>query len=392
MGASNFGDYQLGVYMQGMMGVKPELPLDVKELEAQAKEKMDPRAYWYVAGGGGAEDTVDENRAAFNRWRIVPRMLRDVKERDHQVEVLGAKMKAPLMLAPIGVQEIVHPEAELAVARAAASVGVPMMLSTLASNPLEKVAEASGDNTRWFQLYWPGADDVTLSLIKRAEAAGYSAIVVTLDTRLMGWRSHDLQEAYLPFLEAKGLANYFSDPAFRAGLDETPEENPQAAVGRWAEIYADNAQHWESLKLIQDNTSLPILLKGILHPEDARKAKEMGIDGIVVSNHGGRQVGGSISSLAALPAIVDAVGPEYPVLLDSGIRHGEDIVKALALGAKSVLLGRPYVWGLALQGEEGVRTVVQRMLAEYDLCMALCGFRTPGELSPGILYANRFSA
>ncbi len=385
MSASNFGDYQLGVYMQGMMGITPELPLDVKELEAQAREKLDPRAYWYVAGGGGEEDTVSENRAAFHRWRIVPRMLCNVKERDHRVSILGADMKAPLMLAPVGVQEIVHPEAELAVARAAASVDIPLMLSTLASNPLEAVAEASGKNTRWFQLYWPGDDEVTKSLVKRAEAAGYSAIVVTLDTRLMGWRNHDLQEAYLPFLQGQGLANYFSDPAFRAALEETPEDNPQAAIGRWAEIYADTSQTWDNLKLIQDSTSLPILVKGILHPEDAAKAKAMGIHGIVVSNHGGRQLGGSISALDALPAIVDTVGADYPVMLDSGIRHGEDIVKALALGAKAVLLGRPYVWGLTLQGEDGVRTVIQRILAEYDLCMALSGFRTPAELNPDVL-------
>lgn len=385
MSGTNFGDHQIGIYMQGMVGMKPELPLDVNELEAQAREKLDPRAYWYVAGGAGKGDTVSDNRAAFNRWRIVPRMLRDVKERDHRVSILGTEMNSPIMLAPIGVQEILHPEAEMAVARAAASLEVPIMLSTLSSNPLEAVAEASGANKRWFQLYWPGNDAVTVSLIKRAEAAGYGAIVVTLDTRLMGWRVNDLKEAYLPFLEAKGLANYFSDPAFCAPLEQSPQENPQAAVARWAEIYADTGQHWDHLKLIQDNTSLPILLKGILHPEDAAQAKAMGIHGIVVSNHGGRQVGGSIAALDALPAIVDAVGRDYPLMLDSGIRHGEDIVKALALGAQAVLLGRPYAWGLALKGEEGVRTVVQRFLAEYDLCMALSGFRTPADLTPDIL-------
>lgn len=385
MSASNFGDYQIGIYMQGMVGMKPSLPLDVDTLEEQAREKLDPRAYWYVAGGAGKGDTITSNRAAFNRWRIVPRMLRDVKQRDHRVSILGTEMRAPVMLAPIGVQEILHPEAELAVARAAAAVEAPIMLSTLASNPLEAVAEASGQNKRWFQLYWPGDDAVTVSLVKRAEAAGYGAIVVTLDTRLMGWRSNDLQEAYLPFLEAKGLANYFSDPAFRASLDEAPEENPQAAVVRWAEIYADTGQTWDHLKLIQDNTSLPVLLKGILHPDDALEAKNRGIDGIVVSNHGGRQVGGAIAALDALPTIASAVGPDYPLLVDSGIRHGEDIVKALALGAKAVLLGRPYAWGLALEGEDGVRTVIQRMLAEYDLCMALSGFRTPAEVGPEAL-------
>lgn len=385
MSNSNFGEYQIGIYMMGMMGLRPEMPLAPGALEAAARAKLDPRAYWYVAGGAGAEDTVAENRRAFERWRIVPKMLRDVKDRDHRVCLFGTVHKAPLLLAPVGVQEIIHEEAERAVARAARAQGIAMTLSTLSSTPLEAVAEVLGDTARWFQLYWPGDDKVTLSLIRRAEAAGYAAIVVTLDTRLMGWRVHDLEEAYLPFLQGKGIANYLSDPAFRAALDETPEDNPQAAVAQWAQVYADTAQTWEHLKLIQEATRLPILLKGILHPEDAAQAKRMGIHGIIVSNHGGRQVGGSISALDALPAVCAAVGPDYPVLFDSGIRHGEDIVKALALGAKAVLLGRPYIWGLALRGEAGVSEIIQRLLAEYDLCMALSGFRSPAELHPGVL-------
>lgn len=381
----NFGDYQLGVYMQGMMGIKPELPLNLDELERQAREKIDPRAYWYVAGGAGAEDTVRFNRDAFAQWRIVPRMLRDVKERDHATTILGTSMPAPVMLAPVGVQEIVHPEAERAVARAAKSLGVPMILSTLSSTKLEDIAAILGDSPRWFQLYWPGDDEVTKSLIRRAEAAGYGAIVVTLDTRLMGWREHDLQEAYLPFLEGKGIANYLSDPAFCAGLDETPEANPQAAVGRWAEVYADASQTWDNLKLIRDTTKLPIILKGILHPEDAQLSLKHGMDGVIVSNHGGRQIGGSISGLEALPAIVDAIAGKCPVLLDSGVRHGSDALKALALGADAVLYARPYIWGLAVAGEDGVREVVRRFLADYDLAMALSGFRSVKELSPSVL-------
>jgi len=381
----NFGDYQLGVYMQGMMGLKPELPLNLDELERLAREKIDPRAYWYVAGGAGAEDTVRFNRDAFANWRIVPRMLRNVKQRNHATSILGTNMPAPVMLAPVGVQEIIHPEAERAVARAAKSLGVPMILSTLSSTKLEDVAEILGDSPRWFQLYWPGDAEVTKSLIRRAEAAGYGAIVVTLDTRLMGWREHDLQEAYLPFLEGKGLANYFSDPAFCAGLDESPAENPQAAVGRWAEVYADASQTWDDLKLIRDTTKLPILLKGILLPEDALLALQHGMDGIIVSNHGGRQLGGSISGLDALPAIVDAVAGKCPVLLDSGVRHGADAMKALALGADAVLYARPYVWGLAVAGEDGVREVVRRFLADYDLAMALSGFTSAKELSPSVL-------
>ncbi len=381
----NFGDYQLGIYMQGMMGLKPELPLNLDELERQAREKIDPRAYWYVAGGAGAEDTVRYNRDAFAQWRIVPRMLRNVKQRNHTTKLFNTTMPAPVMLAPVGVQEIVHPEAERAVARAAKALGVPMILSTLSSTKLEDVAEILGDSPRWFQLYWPGDAEVTKSLIRRAEAAGYGAIVVTLDTRLMGWREHDLQEAYLPFLEGKGIANYLSDPAFRAGLDETPEENPQAAVGHWAEVYADASQTWDDLKLIRDTTTLPVILKGILHPEDALLALQHGMDGIIVSNHGGRQLGGSISGLEALPAVVDAVAGKCPVLLDSGVRHGSDALKAIALGADAVLYARPYIWGLAVAGEDGVREVVRRFLADYDLAMALSGFTSADQLSPSVL-------
>lgn len=381
----NFGDYQLGVYMQGMMGVKPQLPFNLDELERQAREKIDPRAYWYVAGGAGTEDTVRFNREAFEKWRIVPRMLRNVKVRNHATTILGTAMQAPVMLAPIGVQEIVHPEAERAVARAVKGLGVPFILSTVSSTRLEEVAEIMGDSPRWFQLYWPGDDELTKSLIRRAEAAGYGAIVVTLDTRFIGWREHDLQEAYLPFLEGKGIANYVSDPAFRASLDETPEANPQAAIGRWAEVYADATQTWDKLKLIRDTTKLPVILKGILHPEDAQLALKHGMDGIVVSNHGGRQVGGAISGLEALPAIVDAVGGKCPILLDSGVRYGSDALKALALGADAVLYARPYIWGLAVAGEEGVREVVRRFLADYDLAMALSGFSSAGELSRDVL-------
>lgn len=381
----NYGDYQFGIYLQGMSGQKPALPLNLATLEAQAKAKIDPRAYWYVAGGAGVEDTVQINRDAFSKWQIVPRMLRNVKERNHSTTILGTTMPAPLMLAPVGVQEIVHPEAERAVARAAASLGIPMMLSTLASNPLEDVAAILGKTPRWFQLYWPGDKAITRSLIQRAEAAGYSAIVVTLDTRSMGWREHDLQEAYLPFLEGKGLANYFSDPVFRSQLAETPEANPQAAILHWVSIYADLTQTWENLREIREATKLPILLKGILHPGDAKLALEYGMDGIVVSNHGGRQTGGSIGALDALPAIVEAVGGRCPILLDSGVRYGADAMKAVALGAQAVLLGRPYIWGLAVDGENGVRGVLNHFLADYDLTMGMAGYTSPAELDASVL-------
>ena len=254
-----------------------------------------------------------------------------------------------------------------------------MVLSTLSSYPLEEVAETLGDSPKWFQLYWPGDPELATSLIQRAEAAGYTAIVVTLDTKLMGWREKDLQTAYLPFLEGKGLANYITDPVFCDALDAPPMDDMQSAIGHWAQVYADASLTWANLAALRNATQLPIVLKGILHPDDARKALDHGVDGIIVSNHGGRQVDGAIGALDALPAIIDRV-PTMPVLFDSGIRHGADMVKALALGAKAVLLGRPYVYGLAVDGENGVKNVVQRLLADYDVTMALAGVAKTSEL------------
>jgi len=383
--SSHFGDYQIGIYMQGMAGMRPTLPLLLEELEAQAREKLDPKAYWYVAGGAGSGDTVTANRRTFDQWKIVPRMLTDVSDRNYATTVGGTALPAPVMLAPIGVQEIVHPEAELAVAQAAHATGIPMMLSTLSSNPLEKVAETLGDTPRWFQLYWPGDAAVTKSLIARAEAAGYEGIAVTLDTRLMGWRPHDLEEAYLPFLEGKGIANYTSDPAFRNALDTPPEDDPRAAIAHWAEVYSDPGQTWDDLKLIRDATELPVYVKGILHPDDARQALAVGMDGVIVSNHGGRQVGGSLAAPDAHPAAAEAVGGKGAVLFDSGIRHGADLVKALALGADAVLLGRPYVWGLAVDGDRGAAEVIRRFLADFDLTMALSGFASLNALDRSVL-------
>ncbi len=370
--STNYGDYQLGVYFQGMMGHLPDFPFDIDEVEEQAKACLDPRAYWYVAGGAGASETVRRNRVAFSGWQIIPRMLADVSQRDHRIELFGQTYNAPLFLGPVGVQEIIHPEGELAVARAAKSLAIPMVLSTLSSHPLEDVAETLGDSPKWFQLYWPGDPELATSLIERAEAAGYTAIVVTLDTKLMGWREKDLQTAYLPFLEGKGIANYVTDPVFCDALEKPPMDDMQAAIGHWTQVYADASQTWKNIADLRKVTTLPIILKGILHPDDARLAFDHGVDGIIVSNHGGRQVDGAIAALDALPAIVDRV-PELPVLFDSGIRHGADMVKALALGAKAVLLGRPYVYGLAVDGENGVKNVVQRLLAEFDVTMALAG-------------------
>ncbi|GIV59905.1 MAG: oxidoreductase [Rhodothermaceae bacterium] len=376
---------QLQIYLAGMQGQKPPLPVAFEELERLAAERMKPEAFAYVAGGAGGEETMRANRAAFRRWRLVPRMLRDVARRDLSVELLGRRLPAPVLLAPVGVLGIVHEEGELAVARAARDLGLPFLLSTVASKPIEAVAGVMGEAPRWFQLYPGRHPEVTASLLRRAEAAGYEAVVVTLDTRLLAWRERDLQHAYLPFLHGDGLANYFTDPVFRAALEAPPEEDPVAAVRLFAGIFSDPALTWGELARLREVTRLPVLVKGLLHPDDARQALDHGVDGIIVSNHGGRQVDGAVAALDALPPVVEAVRGRVPVLFDSGIRRGADVVKALALGAQAVLVGRPYVYGLALGGADGVRGVLLNLLADLDLTLALCGCTSVTEPGPDIL-------
>ena len=382
-----FGDYYREIYAKGMLaGERPTLPMAWADLEARAQESLDERAIAYIFGGAGSEDTMRANLEAFRRWRIVPRMLRqDLSVRDLSTEVVGTRMPAPVLLAPIGVQTLLHAEGELASARAAATVGLPLITSTASATALEEIAEANGESPRWFQLYWPNDDELAASLVRRAEAAGYSALVLTVDNYLPGWKPRDLQQAYLPFLEGIGIAQYLSDPVFQQGLEKTPEEDLGAAVGHFLGVFANPALTWERLEWLRGATTLPIVLKGILHPDDAREARERGVYGIVVSNHGGRQIDGEIASLDALPPIVDAVGDGISVLLDSGIRSGADAFKALALGADAVLVGRPYLWGLALDGQNGVETVLRCLLAELDLTMTLSGFTRVGEIDSGVL-------
>jgi len=368
-----FANFQFEIYAQGLAGQTPKLPVNSAELQRRAREQLSAEAYGYVAGGAGAELTMEANLYAFERWQIVPRMLRDVSDRDLSTTLLGTAMSAPVLLAPVGVQAIVHPEGELAVARAAAAHGLTPILSTAASHTLEDVAAASADASRWYQLYWPRDRDLAESFVARADAAGYEAIVVTLDTWLLGWRPRDLDNAYLPFLKGEGVANYFSDPVFRAALERPPEEDPGPAIGHWAYQFANPRVTWADLEWLREQTKLPIVLKGILHPEDARRAADSGVEGLIVSNHGGRQVDGSIAALDALPAVRDAAG-ELAVLFDSGIRTGADVFKALALGADAVCLGRPFMWGLGLDGQAGVEHVLRCLLAELDLTLALSGY------------------
>lgn len=412
-------DRQREVYISGVSGQKPSIPVDFQQLEQKAKAKMTAKAFAYVAGGAGQEDTMQRNRSAFGQWQIQPRMLRNVAERDTSIELFGQQFAAPFLLAPIGVLELAHPEADRAVARAAANWGIPMIFSNQASVAMEEVAKEMQTTPYWFQLYWSKSNDLVASLVERAEACGCGAIVVTLDTTMLGWRIRDLELAYLPFLQGQGIAQYVSDPVFQRLLDEPDEgvappkqrlsydtlssvvelmrnypggfmenlrsQRPLKAVRKFINIYSNPSVTWDDLPFLRQHTKLPILLKGILHPEDARKAVDAGVDGIVVSNHGGRQVDGAISAIEALPAVVAAVDGQLPVLMDSGIRGGADVFKALALGAKAVCLGRPYVYGLALEGQLGVEEVIKNMLADFDVTMGLAGCRSIAEIDRACL-------
>ncbi len=404
---------QTEIYLAGVRGRRPTIPFDPAKLERLARRRMTPQAYAYVAGGAGAEGTMTANRAALDRWQIVPRVLRDVSDRDLSIELFGRRLPTPFLLAPVGVLELAHRDADLAVACAAAAEGVPMIFSNQASRPMEACAEAMGDAPHWFQLYWSTVDELVASFLRRAEACGCEAIVVTLDTKMLGWRTRDLDFAHLPFATGRGIAQYTSDPVFRsivepAAVERSGRPTPSAiralvqatrsypgsfrenlrsgagvaAVRKVMEVYSRPSLTWADFAWLREQTTLPILVKGILHPDDARLAIEHGLDGLVVSNHGGRQVDGAIGSLDALPGVVEAVGGRIPVLFDSGVRGGADAFKALALGAKAVLLGRPYVHGLALDGEAGVREVIRNLVADFDLTMALSGYRSVSELVP----------
>lgn len=406
---------QSEIYLAGVSGRRPRVPVDPARLEQAAADAMSEEAFAYVAGGAGTESTVRENREAFERWRIVPRMLRDVSTRDTSVELFGARLHSPVLLAPVGVLEMAHPDADVAVAQAAAECGVPYIFSSQASRGMEECAAVMGDAPRWFQLYWSKSDALVESFVRRAEAVGAGAIVVTLDTTMLGWRARDLDLAYLPFLRGKGIAQYVTDPVFLQSLQGPPPETPDAkrtvnvaslrtfaeltrahpggfwknvrraeplrAVQQFIGTYSRPSLTWDDLPFLRERTKLPIVLKGILHPDDARRALDAGMDGIIVSNHGGRQVDGAIATLDALPPIAQAVDGHIPVLMDSGVRTGADVFKALALGARAVCIGRPYVYGLALAGAEGVSEVVRNLLADFELTMGLAGCRSLGEIT-----------
>jgi len=365
---------QNAIYISG----ESPWPVGADAWEERAQEVLEPGPFGYIAGGAGNESTLRANVEAFERRRLRPRMLSGNHARDTSVDVLGTPSPVPFFLAPIGVLSIAHPDGELAAARAAAALRIPFTLSSAASHSIEEIAEAMGEAPRWFQLYWVNDREICASFVSRAEAAGYAAIVVTLDTLTLGWRPRDLRNAYLPFLSGQGCAQFFSDPVFCSRLEKTPAEDALTAAATMLSTFPNLRLTWNDLTWLREQTALPLLVKGVLTAEDAGRAVAAGIDGIVVSNHGGRQVDGAIASLDALVEVRAAV--DVPLLVDGGIRGAADVIKGLALGADAVLLGRPYAYGLAVGGEDGVRAVLEQFAAETDLTLALLGAHGVGEL------------
>ena len=405
-------DIQSAIFRNGSTGLKPAIPAGWSDLESAAKKAMSREAWAYVAGSAGNESTEAANRAAIDRWKIVPRVLRDVDQRDLSIELLGHRYPTPLLAAPVGVLGMVDKQADIAVGRAAARLGVPYILSTQASVPMERVAEAMGDAPRWFQLYWSTSDELVESFVQRAEKSVAHAIVVTLDTHMLGWRPRDLSLGYLPFAHGKGIAQYTSDPVFRrlvekriarsepsakarirpatirTLLDMTrnyPDGSlrsplPRASVDTFLDVFSRSTLTWDNLAWLRERTTLPIVLKGIQHPDDASRALAAGIDGLIVSNHAGRQIDNAIGSLDALPGIAERVNGAVPVLFDSGIRSGADMFVALALGASAVCVGRAYTYGLAIAGEQGAYEALRNIIAEFDIVLGLAGYASASSI------------
>lgn len=390
---STFGNFQNEIYLTGLGGTTPDLPMTADGLEVRARETLSAAAFAYIAGSASTERTARGNVDAFGSRRIVPRMWRGASApdaRDLSVTVLGTTLAAPVLTAPIGVLGMVHPAAEPAVGSAAAELGIGSVLSTASSTPLEDVAAESGENW-WYQLYWPSDDGVAESLVRRATAAGAKVIVVTADTPGIGWRPRDLTLGHLPFLRAEGIANYLSDPVFRSRLASPPEESAEAlqiAVLTWVGMFGNHTLRPSDVARVREWTHLPVVVKGILHPDDARAVVDAGADGVVVSNHGGRQVDNSIAALDALEPVAAAVGDHATVLLDSGVRSGADVVVALALGADAVFYGRPWVYGLGLAGREGVVHALRCLLGDLDITMGLAGLSSVTEVDGSILYRS----
>ena len=403
------------IYIGGARGARPQIPMRFEELEARAKRVMGHKEFGYVYTGAGDQNSVKNNREAFSKYKIVPRMLRDVSVREIRTSVSYFKNIPPLFLSPVGVLNLACKNGDLELAKACKAVGVPLIISNQASQPMEEISHQLDGSPFAFQLYWSKSDELVRSFIGRAEKSGAKALFITLDTTLLGWRPIDLNNAYLPFLLGEGIAQYTSDPVFNQLKEkyaqtksiDAPRGNLISqvinayklmknhpggvfknmssrdaikAVRCFIDIYTRPSLSWDEIKKAREWTDLPIFLKGILHSDDALKAKDYGINGLLVSNHGGRQVDGAISSLDALVNIRKRIDRDFPIILDSGVRTGADIFKALALGADAVGIGRPYVYALGLGKARGVKEYLTNLMAEFELNMALAGCRSISEI------------
>lgn len=382
----NYGDFQLEIYLGGLGGQTPDHPMTYEQLEAAAEKALSKEIYSYVAGGAGNEHTQRANVEAFDRYALMPRMLSGAAERDLAIDLFGLSLPTPLLFAPVGVIGLCDADGhgDQVTARASAATGIPMIASTLTVDPMEDVAPLAGETPGFFQLYTPADRDLAASFVRRAEACGYKGIVVTLDTQILGWRPRDLELASFPQLKGLCLANYFSDDIFRAKLEKAPEDDPVAAAIAWALGFSDAGLSWDDLEWLRSLTDLPLLLKGICSTDDVRRAIDGGVDGIYCSNHGGRQANGGLAAIDILGEVVEAAG-DTPVIFDSGVRGGEHVVKALAMGARAVAIGRPYAYALAAGGEAGIVHLVRSLLAETDLLMAVDGYKSIADLTPSAI-------
>ncbi len=378
---SGFADYQIGIYFDALTGNQSPYPMDYATLEQKAQAAMSPSLFSYIAGGAGDEATQDANVSAFSKWGLIPRMFVGAGERDLSVDLFGQTLSSPLFMAPVGVLGLCTQDShgDIATAQASAQTGVPMIASILMEDPMEDVVPHAGDTPNYFQLYTPKNRDLAESLVRRAEAAGYKGLVVTLDTWVPGWRPRDLSTGNFPQIRGKVLANYKSDPVFQ----EMIEGDESRIVMEWVSTFG-NPLTWDDLPWLRSITDLPLILKGICHPDDARRALDEGADAIYCSNHGGRQANGGIPAIDLLPGVVDAAKGS-PVLFDSGVRSGADVIKALALGATAVGVGRPYVYALSLGGVAGLVHLLNALLAEADLIMAVDGYKSLADLNPEAL-------
>jgi lactate 2-monooxygenase len=382
-----WSSYQTEIYRRGREeGTLPLWSCNMLELERRAIEILEPEARGYIVASAGDGRTARANRAAFDEWAIVPRMLRGVSAPDTSTVLVGSSMAAPLALAPVGVQSLAHTGAEQATAQAAEATGIPYCHSQAATVSFEEIADAAPAGERWTQLYWVRDPETVTSFLSRAATAGFGTLVLTVDTPVLGWRPTDLDRAFLPFTQGIGIANYTTDATYMThARTALPIEEVAIAPRYWERVFPHPALDWSEAATLRAMWDGPVMIKGIQHPDDAKRALDVGFDGLIVSNHGGRQIDSAIGALQALPGVRAAVGPDVPILFDSGLRTGADLFTAIALGADAGMLGRAFLYGLALGGSDGVEHVIRSVMAEFELIMMLAGAQTISDITPDLL-------